>query len=131
MQRKATAILSIELDNAPSVSVVKALKVRDGSSLDAPLMQFSWDKESGMHVYMGEKPREEKEKRKEKELSIVAREAFATQKHLTYINLCDLIQQIMDVKERTAKSYIKFMREKEIIIKDPSSQNYFMIGLTV
>lgn len=128
LQRKAAAILSIEQDTNPSVSVVKALKVRDGSPLDVPLMQFSWDKELGMHTYIGEKPREEKEKRKEKELSVVARELFERQKHLTYIDLCDRIQQAMDVKERTAKSYIKFMREKEIIIKDPSNQNYFMIG---
>ena len=128
LQRKAAAILSIELDSEPSISVVKALKVRDGSPLDVPLMQFSWDKELGMHIYIGEKPREEKEKRKEKELATVAREIFGVQKHLTYIDLCDRIQQTMDVKERTAKSYIKYMREKEIIIKDPSSQNYFMIG---
>jgi len=128
LQRKAAAIVSIELDSEPSVSVVKALKVRDGSPLDVPLMQFSWDKELGMHIYIGEKPREEKEKRKEKELATVAREIFGVQKHLTYIDLCDRIQQTMDVKERTAKSYIKYMREKEIIIKDPSNQNYFMIG---
>lgn len=64
LQRKAAAILSIELDNKPTVSVVKALKVREGSSLDVPLMQFAWDKEAGMHLYRGEKPREEKEKRK-------------------------------------------------------------------
>ena len=128
LQRKAAAILSIELDTEPSISVVKALKVRDGSPLDVPLMQFSWDKELGMHIYIGEKTREEKEKRKEKELANVAREIFNIQKHLTYIDLCDRIQQIMDVKERTAKSYIKYMREKEIIIKDPSNQNYFMIG---
>lgn len=129
LQRKAAAILSIELDKEPSVSVVKALKVRDGSPLDVPLMQFSWDKEKRLHVYIGEKPREEKEKRKENELAVVAREIFNTQKHLTYIDLCDRIQLTMDVKERTAKSYIKFMREKEIIITDPSNQNYFMIGL--
>lgn len=128
LQRKAAAILSIELDSDPSISVVKALKVRDGSPLDVPLMQFSWDKELGMHIYIGEKPREEKEKRKEKELATVAREIFDSQRHLTYIDLCDRIQQIMDVKERTAKSYIKYMREKDIIIKDPSNQNYFMIG---
>ncbi len=120
LQRKAAAILSIELDSEPSISVVKALKVRDGSPLDVPLMQFSWDKELGIHIYIGEKTREEKEKRKEKELANVAREIFNVQKHLTYIDLCDRIQQIMDVKERTAKSYIKYMREKEIIIKDPS-----------
>lgn len=128
LQRKAAAILSIELDTDPSVSVVKALKVRDGSPLDVPLMQFSWNKEIGMHTYLGEKPREEKEKRKEKELANVAREIFGMQNHLTYIDLCDRIQQTMDVKERTAKSYIKYMREKEIIIKDSSNQNYFIIG---
>lgn len=50
LQRKAAAILSIELDSEPSTSVVKALKVRDGSPLDVPLMQFSWDKELGMHI---------------------------------------------------------------------------------
>lgn len=49
--------------------------------------------------------------------------------HITYIDLCEQIQQILDVKERTAKSYIRFMREKDIIIKDPSNQSYFMIGL--
>lgn len=128
LQRKSAAILSIELDNDPSVSVVKALKVREGSPLDVPLMLFAWDKEAGMHLYRGEKPREEKEKRKEKELVSVAREIFCIQKHLTYIDLCDRIQQIMDVKERTAKSYIKYMREKDIVVKDPSNQSYFMIG---
>ena len=128
LQRKAAAILSIEIDKNPAISVVKALKVRDGSPLDVPLMLFSWDKNMGMHVHRGEKPREEKEKRKEKELANVVREIFSTNKSMTYIDLCDHIQQIMDVKERTAKSYIKFMREKEIILKDPSNQNYFLIG---
>ena len=128
LQRKAAAILSIELDNDPTVSVVKALKVREGSPLDVPLMLFSWDKEAGMHLYRGEKPREEKEKRKEKELVSVAREVFDQQTYITYIDLCEQIQQIMDVKERTAKSYIRFMREKEIIIKDPSNQSYFIKG---
>ena len=46
MQRKAATILSIEKDEEPAQSVVKALKVRDGSPLDVPLMLFAWDKES-------------------------------------------------------------------------------------
>jgi hypothetical protein len=44
LQRKAAAILSIENDENPQISVVKALKVRDGSPLNVPLVQFSWDK---------------------------------------------------------------------------------------
>ena len=131
LQRKSSAILSIELDNDQQTSVVKALKVREGSPLDVPLMQFAWNKDAGMHIYQGEKPREEKEKRKEKELIAVACEIFSQHKHLIYIDLCEQIQQFMDVKERTAKSYIRFMREKEIIIKDPSNQDYFMIGINL
>ena len=128
LQRKAAAILSIELDSTPSVSVVKTLKVREGSPLDVPLMQFSWDKTAGMHLYMGEKPRQEKEKRKEKELEIVAKSIFSTRTHLTYMEISEKIQEIMDVKERTSKSYIRYMRDKEIIVNDPSSDNHFIIG---
>lgn len=128
LQRKAATILSIEKDDDPTVSVVKALKVRDGSPLDVPLMQFAWDKVLGMHCCRGEKPREEKEKRKETELVRVAHDIFARQKHITYIDLCDQIQALLDVKERTAKSYVRFMREKDIIIKDPSNQSYFIVG---
>lgn len=35
----------------------------------------------------------------------------------------------MDVKERTAKSYIKYMRDKEIILRDPSNNTHFIIGI--
>ena len=128
LQRKAAAILSIEKDTDPSVSVVKALKVRDGSPLDVPIMQFAWDKDVRMHVYLGEKPKEEKEKRKEDELVAVARDIFGRQDFITYVDLAEQIQAIPDVKERIAKSYIKFMREKEIILKDPSNQSYYIIG---
>jgi hypothetical protein len=128
LQRKAAAILSIERDDNPQVSVVKALKVRDGSPLDVPLAQFSWDKEKMMHTYIGEKPKEDKDKRKETELTGVARKIFSKQKFCTYVDLCEQIQSLLDVSERTAKNYIKFMRDKEIILKDPSNISYFIIG---
>ena len=128
LQRKAAAILSIEKDNDPAVSVVKALKVRDGSPLDVPLMQFAWDKGKAMHAYLGEKPKEEKEKRKEDDLVAVAREIFSHRRFVTYVELTESIQSILEVKERTAKSYIKFMREREIIVKSPDSQSHYMLG---
>ncbi|MDR0506796.1 MAG: toprim domain-containing protein [Dysgonamonadaceae bacterium] len=128
LQRKAAAILSIEKDENPQISVVKALKVREGSPLDVPLVQFSWDKDLGMHTYLGEKPKEEKEKRKETELSGVAKTIFTKQRYCTYVDLCEQIQSILDVKERTAKSYIRFMRDREIIQKDPSNATYFIVG---
>jgi hypothetical protein len=94
LQRKAAAILSIEKDENPQISVVKALKVRDGSPLDVPLIQFSWDREKVMHVYLGEKPKEEKDKRKETELAGVARKVFAKSKHCTYVELCKQLQSL-------------------------------------
>lgn len=118
LQRKAAAILSIEKDDNPQISVVKALKVRDGSPLDVPLIQFSWNKEKGMHVFVGEKTKEEKEKRKEIELANIARTVFSQQKRYTYAGLCEKLQSTMAVKDRTAKNYIKFMREKGLIVKD-------------
>jgi archaellum biogenesis ATPase FlaH len=128
LQRKAAAILSIERDETPQISVVKALKVRDGSPLDVPLVQFSWDKEKEMHTYLGEKPKEEKEKRKEIELAGIAKTVFTGKRFCTYAELCEQIQSLLDVKERTAKSYIKFMRDREIIVKDTVNQNHFIIG---
>ena len=128
LQRKAAAILSIEKDTNPAVSVVKTLKVRDGSPLDVPLMQFSWDKEKAMHAYLGEKPKEEKDRRKEEELVAVARELFSRKRFIGYMELSEELQTAFEVKERTAKSYIRFMREKEIIIKSPDSPNSYMLG---
>lgn len=128
LQRKSAGILSIEKDDEPGVSVVKVLKVRDGSPLDVPLIQFAWDKKEEMHVYLGEKTKEEKEKRKENELTSAAKTLFTQKRHYTYQELTDKLQEYLDVKERTAKGYIKFMREKDIILKDPGKASYFVIG---
>lgn len=128
LQRKVAAILSIEKDSNPAVSVVKALKVRDGSPLDVPLMQFAWDKGKAMHAYLGEKPKEEKDRRKEEELVAVARELFSRKRFIGYMELSEELQAAFDVKERTAKSYIRFMREKEIIVKSPDTPNSYMLG---
>ena len=74
LQRKAAGILSIETDDNPELSVVKALKVRDGSPLDVPMMLFGWDKELDMFTFRGEKSKAEKEKRKTVDLISVANE---------------------------------------------------------
>ena len=91
-------------------------------------MQFSWDKEKAMHVYLGEKPKEEKDKRKEDELVAVAKEVFSRRRFVTYVELAEEIQSILEVKERTAKSYIRFMREKEIILKSSITRAIMLSG---
>lgn len=123
LQRKSAGILSIEKDDNPEYSVVKALKVRDGSPLDVPMMLFGWDKELGMHVYRGEKSKEDKEKRKTDELISIVMEAFQSNRRLSYQELCDVLMREMGVKERTAKKYIAYMREQRILSQDTAG-NY-------
>ena len=123
LQRKAAGILSIEKDDNPEYSVVKALKVRDGSPLDVPMMLFGWDKAEDMHVYRGEKSKEDKEKRKTDELIAVVKETFRKSFKLTYQELCEVLMCKMEIKDRTAKKYIAYMKEQHILIQDTSG-NY-------
>ena len=123
LQRKAAGILSIEKDDNPEYSVVKALKVRDGSPLDVPMMLFGWDKAEDIHVYRGEKSKEDKEKRKTDELVGVIREAFRNSFKLTYQELCDVLMREMEIKDRTAKKYIAYMKEQRILAQDTNG-NY-------
>ena len=123
LQRKAAGILSIEKDENPEYSVVKALKVRDGSPLDVPMMLFGWDKALDMHVYRGEKSKEDKDKRKSNELHAVIRGAFCSATRLSYQQLCEILMRELDIKDRTAKKYIAYMKEQDILIQD-SQGNY-------
>ena len=123
LQRKAAGILSIEKDENPEYSVVKALKVRDGSPLDVPMTLFGWDKALDMHVYRGEKSKEDKDKRKSNELHAVVRGAFRSATHLSYQQLCEILMRELDIKDRTAKKYIAYMKEQGILIQD-SQGNY-------
>ena len=118
LQRKAAGILSIEKDDDPEYSVVKALKVRDGSPLDVPIMLFGWDKQQDMHVYRGEKSKEDKERRKADELIAVVKEIFLHTAKLSYKNLSEMLIQEMEIKDRTAKRYIAYMREQGILSQD-------------
>lgn len=123
LQRKAAGILSIEKDDNTELSVVKALKVRDGSPLDVPMMLFGWDKELDMFVYRGEKSKEEKEKRKTVDLASLAKEIMAGREVISYSELVTAVMEEMDVKDRTAKKYIAYMREQDILSQE-NSGNY-------
>ena len=118
LQRKAAGILSIEKDDHPEYSVVKALKVRDGSPLDVPMMLFGWDKALDMHVYRGEKSKEDKDRRKSSELLAVVRELFRTTNLLSYQELCEVLMRELEIKDRTAKKYIAYMKEQGILRQD-------------
>ena len=77
-------------------------------------------------VYAGEKSIEDKEKRKRTELSNITKEIFKSRKKVSYNDLTELIMDMLDVKERTAKSYIRYMKENEMLSQD--SNNYYITG---
>ena len=68
IQRKAAGILSIEKDDDKVNSVIKALKVRDGSPLDVPQLVIGWDDELKFHVLMEQPSAEMIQKHKYEEL---------------------------------------------------------------
>jgi hypothetical protein len=127
MQRKAAGILSVEKDENSANSVVKALKVRDGSPLDVPLVQFGWDKEAGKHVFQGNKSKEETKQRKLTELQTMADDLFARKPSMSYTELTHSIMGYLSVKERMARNHIKSMNELEIIEKSLHNENEFTL----
>lgn len=118
VQRKAAGIVLIEKDDNNRCSTVKALKVRDGSPLDVPIIQFGWDNQEGRHVFMGEKSKEDSESRKKNDLIEVAREIFSKKTSMNMAELTSSIMEAMDVKDRMARIYIKYMKDHSIIEKN-------------
>lgn len=123
LQRKAAGILSIEKDDNPEYSVVKVIKVRDGSPLDIPMLLFGWDNDEDMFMYRGVKSKEDKERRKQRELRILAVSLFKNTDSLSYSEIVAQVMQSVNVQERTAKEYVRYMRDNNIIEKMDNS-NY-------
>lgn len=53
LTRKASAVIDIETDKRSGNSLVKVLKMREGSVREAGVSMFGWDNRTGMHVSMG------------------------------------------------------------------------------
>ncbi|MFV0555433.1 MAG: AAA family ATPase [Mangrovibacterium sp.] len=127
LQRKAASILAIEQEKDRLHSVVKAIKIREGSPLDVPLMLFAWDKTLAMHRYAGIKSEEATEQRKEKMLAQTAQRIFADKQSFNYTELSEALQDEVGVKERTAKDYIRFMLEHGIVTKSADDAKAFYL----
>ena len=117
VQRKAAGILLIEKDENTDTSLIKALKVRDGSPLDVPIKEFGWSKEEGRHVFLGEKGPKENARGKSVDLNALAKELYGEKRSMSSKKLTGLISSHMDIRERRARDYIKRMREHRIIEK--------------
>lgn len=115
LQRKAAGILSVEKENDQDYSVIKAIKVRDGSPLDIPMMLMGWDKDENMFVSKGVKSKVEKEKRKLDVLRTAAFDMFKEVGTKSYKEIVEDLCSRMSVKDRTAKDYVKFLADNNII----------------
>jgi len=130
LQRKSSGILCIEKDENTDVSCVKALKVRSGSPLDVPLIQFAWDKELGYHTYIGEKSKDFKLQRKIEDLTSLAEDVFRETETVTFNDLINALAETMGVKERMSRNYIQFMLENSIVAQLPKTKLY-KLGMSV
>lgn len=116
LQRKASAVLSIEKDKKGDISVVRPLKVRNGTISKIPQILFRWDETLGMHSYLGERKNTFESKDKITTLATLISPLFKTKTLWHFSDLCKEIQEITGVTERTAKTYIRNLKEKEILI---------------
>ena len=74
-----------------------------------------------MHLFRGDIGPEEKDNRKETELRNAAKELFSACHYYGFTDLCTRIMELLNVSESTAKNYIRYMRERGIIRKDPQN----------
>lgn len=121
--RKAAGILSVEKDDNPTFSVIKAVKVRDGSALDMPMTLITWSKEERMFVSAGHKSAEYVKNEKKEKLRKAALTIFRNQDAYTFGVLAGLLAKEVHCEEKTAKSYINFMI-KEGILEKTKYNNY-------
>lgn len=61
---------------------------------------------------------EEKEKRKQDELAAIIKDIFRNRKNISYTDLVNELITALDIKERTAKSYIRYMKENDMLKQD-------------
>lgn len=121
--RKAAGILSVERDDNPVFSVIKAVKVRDGSALDMPMTLITWSKDNRMFVSAGHKSAEYVKNEKIEKLRKAALIIFKNKDAYTYGVLASLISKETNCEEGTAKKYINFMI-KEGILEKTKYNNY-------
>lgn len=121
--RKAAGILSVEKDDNPVFSVIKAVKVRDGSALDMPMTLITWNKDAKMFVSAGHKSAEYVKNEKIEKLKKAALIIFKNKDAYTFGVLANLIAKEVNCEEGTAKKYINFMI-KEGILEKTKYNNY-------
>ena len=115
IQRKAAGIISIEKDQNPQFSVIKALKVRSGSPMNIPEMLVEWDNEKHLHVLYGEKPKTKFSDKKLAEIRGVAIKLFQSNTQMLYREFVNGLSTECNVTISTAEKYLKALRDIGVI----------------
>ena len=115
IQRKAAGILSIEKDDDKVNSVIKALKVRDGSPLDVQQLVIGWDDELKFHVLMEQPSAEMIQKHKYEELLNKAATIFEGNESKSYSEIVSALEEVFNVNQSQAKNYLRDLKKFEIL----------------
>jgi len=115
IQRKAAGILSIEKDDDKVNSVIKALKVRDGSPLDVPQLVIGWDDDLKFHVLMEQPSAEMIQKHKHQELLNKAATIFEGNESKSYSEIVSALEEVFNVNQSQAKNYLRDLKKFEIL----------------
>ena len=111
IQRKAAGIISIEKDQNPSHSIIKALKIRSGNPLDIPQNLIHWDENQGLHVLFGEKPITSYGDKKINELKGLASVLFLQKEQIAYKHLVNELAAECQVSISSGEKYVKALRD--------------------
>lgn len=119
LQRKSSGILHVEKDESEECSIVKALKVRDGSPFDVPSIKFQWDEDLDRHKFIGYKNKRETNTEKLEDLMKTIRSEYENQDTFKHSDIVKLVESSLNVRDRTARKYISLLISGGFLVKSP------------
>lgn len=127
IQRKAAGIIAVEKEEGKDISIIKALKVRDGSPLEVPQIQMIWNHEHKYHVYGGENVPTTPLNRKQEELKQIAIAIFQEKSERTYGELVTELCSRLGVKERMGRNYLGTLKKLGVVYKNTEKDEYKIV----
>ena len=118
LQRKSESVLSVK--NLGDISCLEPKLLRMAGKGDIPLIQFSYDKEKGYHVFCGIKKPENNEQKNQKrirEIEDTVNVVFAPPTSFRYAIAIERIMKHTNKQIATAKTVFKEMKDHKMIIK--------------
>ena len=121
LQRKAETVLQVKKDDN-DLSYCQPILMRNGGRLDVPIIQFEYDKNKQYHTFSGIKNKQDNQSNKVNKLREIAKNVFTAEAMKSSVAVEKIISY-SNVKDRTAKTYIKEMTETYNFIKETKIDN--------